>query len=267
MAIKEFWIQIENRLRESHENRLDFKPSRAAVDVSATTSPTGFRAESLETKAFTAGTRPDPVTVSESRIGDGPDEEFLILRRYRSPRKKDLSDAWSVPHCADLDSSELNDSVWIQSGALGIIRNPVIEFTPGDEIIVQFRNNDQRKRIISRMIEVDMPFGGPIQLPTPFSENLRIEDRIHNLYPFCVDLPVPDRSVQSDPNQPVGSEASLWREIGVILFKNGDRVPPGGTFTYIWNTCEWIRQPNHSTGIANRCMTSRITLSLHPVCS
>ena len=38
-----------------------------------------------------------------------------------------------------------------------------------------------------------------------------------------------------DPAQPVGTEAALWDGD----FKQGDRVPPGGTFTYTWNTLGW----------------------------
>jgi len=43
-----------------------------------------------------------------------------------------------------------------------------------------------------------------------------------------------------DPAQPVGAEAAMWTGIGVNGgFKQGDRVPPGATFTYTWETVGW----------------------------
>ena len=43
----------------------------------------------------------------------------------------------------------------------------------------------------------------------------------------------------ADPAQPVGAEAALWAAVGVTGFKRGDRVPPGATFTYTWQTIGW----------------------------
>jgi hypothetical protein len=47
------------------------------------------------------------------------------------------------------------------------------------------------------------------------------------------------RNASQHPSQPVGAEAAEWTSIGVSGFKKGDRVPPGGTFTYTWQTFGW----------------------------
>ena len=40
-----------------------------------------------------------------------------------------------------------------------------------------------------------------------------------------------------DLNQAVeATEAAAWATVGVTGFKKGDRVPPGATFTYHWDT-------------------------------
>jgi plastocyanin/FtsP/CotA-like multicopper oxidase with cupredoxin domain len=81
-------------------------------------------------------------------------------------------------------------------------------------------------------------------LPFPLFINLPVLQRTHSLHthgfvfapPFDGAYPL----TPPDPGQPVGVEAPAWASVGVTgSFKQGDRVPPGGTFTYQWNTFGW----------------------------
>ena len=82
------------------------------------------------------------------------------------------------------------------------------------------------------------PFPFPLTVPLP------ILQRTHSLHTHgFVFAPTSDGAyplTPPDSTQPVGAEAALWANVGVTgLFKQGDRVPPGGTFTYTWNTIGW----------------------------
>ena len=86
--------------------------------------------------------------------------------------------------------------------------------------------------------------GNLVPFPFPLFVNLPVLQRTHSLHthgfvfapPFDGAYPL----TPPDPAQPVGAEAALWASVGVTGgFKQGDRVPPGGTFTYSWNTFGW----------------------------
>lgn len=82
------------------------------------------------------------------------------------------------------------------------------------------------------------------RIPFPLTVPLPILQRTHSLHTHgFVFAPTSDGAyplTPPDPTQPVGPEAALWANVGVTgAFKQGDRVPPGGTFTYTWNTIGW----------------------------
>jgi FtsP/CotA-like multicopper oxidase with cupredoxin domain len=101
---------------------------------------------------------------------------------------------------------------------MGTVPGPVIECEVGESMTVHFRNKDSRS-------------GKPI------------EARTHSLHPhgFVFDPRYDGAYPLSppDPTQPVGAEAALWEAVGVTGFKRGDRVPPGGSFNYTWQTIGW----------------------------
>jgi FtsP/CotA-like multicopper oxidase with cupredoxin domain/plastocyanin len=187
-------------------------------------------------------TSPDPVSVTlTSMVGNpsrtitmfkpaqlnGKLEDALILRRYKGPQNADGSDAWTVPDDRKVNPWDLNELDPSEKGTMGTIPGPVIECNVGDQIIVHFRNMDLRTQ------------SGTTTLKP-------IEKRCHSLHPHGVvfrlesdgayPLSPPDTS-QTIP----APEASAWASVPNFSgnFKQGDRVPPGGTFTYTWNTFGW----------------------------
>lgn len=97
-------------------------------------------------------------------------------------------------------------------------RARLLECNVGDQVIVHFRNMDQRA-------------------------GKDVKTRAHSLHPHgFVFAPTSDGAYPlspPDPAQPVGAEAALWAAVGVTDFRKADRVPPGGTYTYTWNTFSW----------------------------
>src|SRR5438105_3316803 len=137
-------------------------------------------------------------------------DDALILRRY-TPN-------WVAPDDRKVNPWDLNEPDPTDNGTMGTIPGAVIECNVGDEVIVHFRNQDTRSGKARKA-------------------------RIHSLHPHgFVFAPTSDGAFPlspPDPNQAVGAEAADWAAIGVTGFKKGDRVPPGATFTYTWQTFGW----------------------------
>ncbi len=137
-------------------------------------------------------------------------EDALILRRY-TPN-------WAAPDDRKINPWDLNELDPTDNGTMGTIPGPVIECRRGETVTVHFRNKDARS-------------------------GKAIESRTHSLHThgFVFDPKFDGAFPLSppDPGQPVGAEAALWAAVGVTGFKRGDRVPPGGTFTYTWQTIGW----------------------------
>jgi FtsP/CotA-like multicopper oxidase with cupredoxin domain/plastocyanin len=81
-------------------------------------------------------------------------------------------------------------------------------------------------------------------LPFPIFRPLPVLQRTHSLHTHgFVFAPTSDGAyplTPPDQTQLVGAEAAAWASVGVAGgFKQGDRVPPGGTFTYRWDTVGW----------------------------
>ena len=114
---------------------------------------------------------------------------------------------------------DLNEHNPGETGTMGTIPGPVIDCSVGDRVIVHFKNGDGR-------------VGASVQT------------RTHSLHPHgFVFKPTSDGAYPLSPpdsGQSTGAEAPLWASIGVNgAFKQGDRVPPGGTFDYTWETFGW----------------------------
>lgn len=139
-------------------------------------------------------------------------QDALILRRY-TPN-------WAAPDDRKVNPWDLNEHDPTDNGTMGTIPGAVIECQLGESVTVHFRNKD-------------------------FRAGKAIEARTHSLHPhgFVFEQRYDGAFPLSppDPTQPVAGEAALWAApgIGVTGFKQGDRVPPGGTFTYTWQTIGW----------------------------
>jgi plastocyanin/FtsP/CotA-like multicopper oxidase with cupredoxin domain len=160
----------------------------------------------------TPKTLTSPVTgVTRTRNMFNPlPEDALILRRY--------TENWAAPDDRKVNPWDLNEIDPSDNGTMGTIPGPIIECNVGDRVFVHFRNQDTRA-------------------------NKDVKARTHSLHPHgFVFASTSDGAYPLSPpdqTQPVAAEAPLWANLGLTQFKKGDRVPPGGTFTYTWNTFGW----------------------------
>src|SRR3954454_9940779 len=212
MAI-EYWIQLENRPWDLSPHNIDRMSGQNMQTV------TGQAPATVTLTSMVAGTAPRMVTMFNP-LRDGANViDALILRRYRPPVLPDGSDAWTVPDDRKINPWDLNEHNPGETGTMGTIPGPVIECQVADQVQVHFRNADARigKEVLARTHSLH-PHG------------FVFASTSDGAYPLT----------PPDPGQLVGAEAAAWAGIGVTgQFKQGDRVPPGASFTYTWETFGW----------------------------
>src|SRR5215217_6643445 len=218
MADKVFWIQLENRPWDACPNNIDRMHDESIKERLGRSGapPITVPLTSPETDATTnremflplnEGTRPVAGGAQEWRVIDA-----LILRRYTAD--------WQAPDDRKVNPWDLNEPDPTDNGTMGTIPGPTLECNVGDRMIVHFRNKD-------------------------FREGLDITACTHSLHPHGIVFAPQSAGAfplsPPDPTQPIPpAEAAAWSDIGVSGgLKQGDRVPPGGTFTYIWDTLGW----------------------------
>jgi FtsP/CotA-like multicopper oxidase with cupredoxin domain/plastocyanin len=240
----EFWIQLEHHAWDTCPNNIDRmtgltiqkREGPAPVTVTLTSPSTGVTRNNV--------TMFRPLMRQDN--GKQVVDEALILRRYKAPTKPDGSDAWTVPDDRKVNPWDLNEPDPTDAGTMGTIPGAVLECNVGDSVVVHFRNMDFRTRLETQEVCFPSPFGGgelciPFEVQVPFP----IEKRAHSLHPHgFVFGPTSDGAYPlspPDPNQPIPpAEVAAWTSVGVKgSLKQGDRVPPGGTFDYTWNTLGW----------------------------
>jgi plastocyanin len=221
MPTIDLWFQLENH----------------AWDVSPTSNVDRITGETINVSPQPR-TLTSPVTgVSTTRTMNKPlADDALIIRRY--------TENWAAPADRKVNPWDINEPDPTDSGTMGTVPGPVIECNVGDTVRVHFRNMDQRSRLVTRTITIPLPFGNDIEIPIPAQEPLPVERRAHSLHPHgFVFAPTFDGAYPlspPDPSQPIDpAETTAWDELGVTGLKQGDRVPPGGTFTYTWETLGW----------------------------
>jgi plastocyanin/FtsP/CotA-like multicopper oxidase with cupredoxin domain len=240
MATIEYWIQLENHPWDACPNNIDrmsgqdLKTITGKDKVNVTLNSPGTGISSTRTMFA-------PLLDDKGNVIDA-----LILRRYKPPQKPDLSDAWTLPDDRKVNPWDLNEQDPTDSGTMGTIPGPVIECNVGDSVVVHFRNLDMRGTTLIVQKCFDFPPIGEICFPVPTFQLLQTEDRVHSLHPHgFVFEPTSDGAYPlspPDPAQPIPpSEAAAWASVPGFSgnLKQGDRVPPGGTFTYQWNTFGW----------------------------
>ena len=219
MATREYWIQIENRAWDMMPNGVD----RMTGDRK--------QAQSRLLRWVTADPRGHPVDIRDPvEVEMYAPVEALLLRRYQPPTTPDQSDAWTVPDDRRVNPWDLNEPD--PSKSMGTIPGPIIECNVGDDVVVHFRNMDMRTDETCRLIHPST--------------------RAHSLHPHGIafearyggGFPMSPR----DRSQPVPCEEmnyciavgkTYFKEDDGLYCKRGDRVPPGGTFTYRWSTRGW----------------------------
>ena len=236
----DYWIQIENRPWDACPHNIDRMTGQNLKDLEGT-DPVTVTLSSPGTGVV----RNNVTMFRPLRKADGTVDDALILRRYKPPQQADQSDAWTVPDDRKVNPWDINEPDPSDSGTIGTIPGPVIECNVGESVTVHFRNLDNRTQPGTQTICFPFPFIGQICLPFPTLVPLPVEQRNHSLHPHgFVFAPTSDGAYPlspPDPAQPIPpGEAAAWANIGVTgQFKQGDRVPPGGTFTYQWNTLGW----------------------------
>jgi plastocyanin/FtsP/CotA-like multicopper oxidase with cupredoxin domain len=203
VATIEYWIQLEHRFWDAASSGIDRM--------------TGQTIQALTNKP------PVPRPVSPTRtvqMNLPTAEEALILRRYTAN--------WAAPADRKVNPWDLNEPNPTDTGTMGTIPGPVIECEVGDDVVVHFRNKDDRRLV-------------PFDTSSPLRD---IEERTHSLHPhgfvFAAQYDGAYPLTPPDLAQPVGGEAAAWNTVGVTGgFKQGDRVPPDGTFDYRWRTLRW----------------------------
>lgn len=222
MADVHYWIQMENRPWDTSpciRNVVD-RMTNASIAEAA-----GFPGVTVTVPASPATgsvPRPDVVLHNPVRHAAVPAPgvfEALILRRYKPPVQADESDAWTVPDDRKINPWDVNEPDPGENGTRGTIPGPTIECDVGDTVFVHFRNRDERA-------------------------GYDVFGRTHSLHVhgFVFEASSDGAFPLSPPDtaQPVGAEAPLWASITENgPHKLGDRVPPGATFTYQWQTVSW----------------------------
>ena len=199
----DIWIQIENHAWDTVPHRFDRMEG------------TDFNAGSVLVNLTSPVTHAVRNNIRMYKpIMDGPNVgEALILRRYTAN--------WAAPADRKVNPWDLNELDPTDTGTMGTIPGPVIECNVGDTVTVHFRNMDSRAGKSAKARAHSLHPHGFVFKPT--------SDGAYPLTP-------PD----PDPINAMGGEAALWALVGVTgPNKQGDRVPPGGTFTYTWNTFGW----------------------------
>jgi plastocyanin len=205
--VLEFWIQIENHPWDVCPNNID---------------------RMMGTKIHDPGTAPtqllkSPVTgASRSpKMFKPMGSDALILRAYTAN--------WAAPADKKVNPWDINEPDPTDTGTMGTIPGATIECNLIDSgVIVHFRNMDTRL--------------------DPNGALLPVERRTHSLHPhgFVFDAaydgayPLSPPDTKDPDNKVPAPEVAAWASVGVTgQFKIGDRVPPGGTFKYHWNTFTW----------------------------
>ena len=244
MPTIEYWIQLENRPWDASPHGRDRMSGQKLEDI--TTKPSvSVTLHSPGTGATHTRTMHNPI-----RDENGDVTDALILRRYKPPVHADQSDAWTVPDDRKVNPWDVNEVDPTDTGTMGTIPGPVIECNVGDQVLVHFRNRDHRTEMVAgtQTICLPGPFGEQICIPFPTrtQQPIAIEKRVHSLHPhgFVFERAKDGAYPLSPPDtsQPIpASEAAAWASVPKFSgsLKQGDRVPPDGTFTYEWNTFGW----------------------------
>jgi len=242
----EVWIQLENRPWDTMPNNIDRMTGRVA-----SLSPAAFAIASPDeiAKTITGNHWEDVVITSPGtgvshtrrmyaplRDSSGNVMDALIFRRYKAPVLPDKSDAWTVPDDRKVNPWDINEKDPTDNGTMGTIPGPVIECNVGESVIVHFRNLDMRltKDVKARTHSLHVHgfvFKQEHDGAYPLS-NADITQRVDGTTPIAGQIAAPDETTFWNSIAPAGSTS-----FGTL--KIGDRVPPGGTFQYTWNTFGW----------------------------
>ena len=176
----------------------------------------------------TMGTIPGPVI--ECRVGDS----VIVHFRNMDMRTQSIFKATKAITQKGMSMQMLAGAA--MGGTMGAPETAAEALTPEPKAAQALQADQLGKAALVDITKLPFPF--------PFFVPLPVLQRTHSLHTHgFVFAPTSDGAyplTPPDPTQAVGSEAAMWASVGVTGgFKQGDRVPPGGTFTYSWNTIGW----------------------------
>ena len=225
----EFWIQLENHAWDVSPNNIDRLTGQTIQQVTQMMGSAKTPMNMTLTSPVTGNSHPQTMFYPLSN-------DALILRRYTAN--------WAAPDDRKVNPWDQNEPDPTDTGTMGTIPGATIECEVGDTVIVHLRNMDNRTFTTTITFNVPIPGDGTIPITFPVQEPLPTANRTHSLHPHgFVFAPTSDGAYPlspPDPGQPIpASESAAWASIGVTGFKQGDRVPPGGTYDYTWQTVGW----------------------------
>ncbi len=170
-------------------------------------------------------TQPNGVNRMDATSAIQPDviKNALVYRRYTAN--------WAAPDDRKVNPWDLNEP----DPTGGTIPGPVLECSVGDDIVIHFRNNDMRWNQPPETVDPAK------QTTVKFS----FAQCAHSMHPHGVVFSSENDGAyplsRADATQAIdATERAVWNQVGVIgQNKQGDRVPPGGTFVYTWKTFGW----------------------------
>jgi FtsP/CotA-like multicopper oxidase with cupredoxin domain/plastocyanin len=230
MTIIEYWIQLENRPWDVCPRGRDRMTGLAIRDIPGELPPVNVVLSSPS-----GVTRTVSMNRPHSRNNDGSAKDALILRRYTA-NWKNPDDRKVNPW--DINEPDPTEGNIFKGGTMGTIPGPVLECSIGDTIIVHFKNMDDRRDLTGDPTSVFLQ-----KTHSLHTHGITFSNKHDGAYPLS---PADD---SDDPQNPgtklnqitTAAEANLWAGVPGFTgnFKQGDRVPPTGTFTYVWNTLGW----------------------------
>ena len=240
----EIWIQLENRPWDTMPNNIDRMtgkiasrpptPTPSAADLAATI--TGKVWEDVTITSPGTGVTHTRRMFAPLRDTSGKVMDALIFRRYKAPALADKSDAWTVPDDRKVNPWDINEKDPTDTGTMGTIPGPVIECNLGESVTVHFRNMDTRTTKDLKARSHSMHVHGFVFKQEhdgayPLS-NADTTQRVDGTTPLLGQIAAPNETALWNAIAPAGSS-----NFGTL--KIGDRVPPGATFVYTWNTFGW----------------------------
>jgi hypothetical protein len=207
-GFREFWIQLENHSWDLAPSGRDRMTGRAIQDIPGEKPP-----ELVTLKSPMTGT-------VRQQLMYKPLKDALVYRR--------CTKNWAAPDDHKVNPWDLNEQDPSDVGTMGTIPGAVLHLVVCDgPIKVHFRNLDMRTDTTGNLLPVAW--------------------RTHSIHPHGVAFEVDsDAAYPLSPpsgdaqNAITAGEAAAWAAVGVTgPRKLGDRVPPGATFTYTWNTNCW----------------------------
>ena len=273
MAIIDIWIQLENHRWDICPTGKDRMTGLKVEELVGGKPPVKVTLHS----PVTGHTRSKVKMYQPVRDSDGDVADALIFRRYTAnwaaPDDRKVN-PWDINELDPTDNGTMGtipgpviecsvgDTVNVHFRNMDMRTQPLFKIAQavtakgmsmqmasggamgGMEAMKNVPTAETRANPMEMSAEIVDRFGLNEFFPFPFFVPLPVLQRTHSLHThgfvFAPNFDGAYPLTPPDPAQAVGAEAAMWTSVGVNGgFKQGDRVPPGATFTYSWETVGW----------------------------